>query len=166
MVGSVILIAAMGALGLIAANKLNQQVEQLDDLTYALNVLSKEIAYGHTRLPQALQISAQGLKSAVGEVFLRAGNAISHDELTPRQAFLSSLQAIKKWEVKEAEPVLLRLADELGASNISQQERFLKLAEEEIRALRQRAQEKACSQGKVYRWGGFLMGGILTLLLI
>lgn len=160
------LIGAMGTLGLIAASKLNRQVEQLDELAYALTILSKEIAYGHTRLPQALQISARDLRTPVGDVFRIAGIAIARDELSPQQAFANSLQTAKRWEAHMAKPILLRLADELGASSIPQQERFLKLAEEEIRAQRLQAQEKAISQGKIYRWGGFLTGCMLTLLLI
>jgi len=150
----------------MAAGRLNREVEQLEEIAYGLTVLEKEISYGHTRLPQALELAARGLKGIAGSVFRLAGVAITEQEITPYQAFTVALDSVPSWEAESARPVLLRLAEELGASSISEQERFLKLAQEEIGAQRERAREKASSQGKVYRWGGFLVGGMLTLLLI
>lgn len=166
MVGSLILIGGMGGLGLMAAHRLNREVEQLEEIAYGLNVLSKEITYGHTRLPRALQIASRNLVTVIGQVFSVTGRAISEQELSPQQAFRAAISGAKAWEAQAAIPVLLRLADELGTSNCQEQERFIKLASEEIRSQQVRALEKVTSQGKIYRWGGFLIGAILTLLLI
>lgn len=156
----------MGSLGLMAASKLNREAEQLEEVAYGLMVLSKEIIYGHTRLPWALQLAGKELKGAAAVVFQETGANISGREMAPRQAFQTAMQSVPDWEAAGARQVLLRLADELGVSSSSEQERFLKLAYEEVQMLRQRALDKSKSQGKVYRWGGFLLGGMLTLLLI
>lgn len=166
MVGSLILIGGMGGLGLIAAHRLNREVTQLEEIAYGLNVLSKEITYGHTRLPRALQNASSNLTSVIGNVFSITGRSITEQELSPQQAFRAAISEAKSWEAEAAIPVLLRLADELGTSSCQEQERFIKLATEEIRAQQARASAKAASQGKVYRWGGFLVGTMLTLLLI
>ncbi|MGE5381700.1 MAG: hypothetical protein ACM3NT_11630 [Methylocystaceae bacterium] len=166
LVGSLILIGSMGSLGLIAAGKLSREAEQLEEVAYGLLVLSKEIIYGHTRLPRALQLAGKELKGSAAVFFQEAGANITSKEMTPRLAFQTAMQTIPNWEAAGAEHVLLRLAEELGVSSSSEQERFLKLAQEEVQALRQRALDKSKSQGKVYRWGGFLLGSMLTLLLI
>lgn len=155
----------MGGLGILQALNLEKRVRELEELDYGINLLSKEIVYGQTRLPAALAICGQQVEGEVGSVFTQAAELLKGKDLKPRKAIEIAVSRCQLASA-EAKRILFRLSDQLGMSGVMEQERFLALALEEVRLCREKAEKQASSQGKVYRWGGFLLGGMLALMLI
>lgn len=145
------------------------RTRELQEISGALARLDTEIHHYATRLPEAL-LRAGGLFSGpVGQLFLRASELLSGQQLPGvREAWrtaLSEAGAALHLDREDLE-VLARLGDQLGSSDREGQRRYIQLTlsqlvvqEEKAHALRQKYE-------RMYKSLGVLGGLALAILLL
>jgi len=168
-VGVALLLSGFGSIGLMGARRITQRVEHLRNIRLAVEFLEKEISYLQTPLSYALQKTAQMASPPVDILF-----RISSQKLQQRQGTtaleawndglvcLKHNSALSQGDIQ----VLKSLGPHLGMSGSHEQKQSIKLIQEELGILQDRARAEAESGSKLWSYGGFVLGATLVLLLI
>ncbi len=169
MIGMVLIISSMGAWGLSSARGIGKRTEELREIRFAMAFLEKEITYMHTPLTRALERTAGMSHQPVSVLFLESATSLKAGKgLTAGEAWMNGLQKLNsKSNLAPTDlEILATAAHHLGASDSSDQRKFLVLLQEEIKVQEERARQEQGAKQKLWSYGGFIMGIVIVLLLI
>lgn len=133
--GSVMLVSALGFWGLAGAHGIGRRSEELKELRFALAFLEKEITYMHTPLTLALERTAAVCHHPIAGFFLESAVKLKAREgLTAGEAWGQGIAWLKtQSHLKSADlEVLNTAAQQLGMSDSSDQRKFLMMIQEEF----------------------------------
>ncbi|MGI6422217.1 MAG: stage III sporulation protein AB [Syntrophomonadaceae bacterium] len=167
--GSVMLVSALGFWGLAGAHGIGRRSEELKELRFALAFLEKEITYMHTPLTLALERTAAVCHHPIAGFFLESAVKLKAREgLTAGEAWGQGIAWLKtQSHLKSADlEVLNTAAQQLGMSDSSDQRKFLMMIQEEIKVQEEKARQEQRANQKLWSYGGFIMGIVIVLLLI
>ncbi|SHG65334.1 stage III sporulation protein AB [Thermosyntropha lipolytica DSM 11003] len=167
--GIVLVIAGSGLWGLMGARRLAQRVEELKNLRLALNFLEKEITYMHTPLSSAFKKTAYFCAPPLSCFFLACSERLDKKAgVTAAEAWMTGLKELQKISSLKPEDIelLKTVAMQIGMSDTYEQHKFLALLQEELKIIEQKAREEAQTGGKLWSYGGFILGALLVLLFI
>jgi len=169
LIGALLIIGVAGWSGLWVASIYRRRPQQLRSFQSALQMLDTEIVYGATPLPVALQKIGQAIEPAVGAVFRKAG------KLLEKSCGYTAGEAWEKALGDEAENTALRSDDliilktfgeVLGASDRSEQHKNIVLTIQYLQKAEMEAEKEKEKNVRLWRYGGFLIGISVVLLLL
>lgn len=167
--GITLIIAGCGSWGLIGANRFDRRVAQIKDLRLSLGFLEKEITYMHTPLPRALDRTARFCPTRVACLFEESFRLLQAKAgTTAGEAWTRALKVLEqKTALKPVDiDILATAALQLGMSDVDEQKKFFNLIQEELRIQEEKALQEAEKGQKLWRYGGFIIGAIIVLLLL
>lgn len=167
--GICLIIGGFGVWGLNGARRFSRRAAQLKDLRMALGFLEKEIIYMHTPLSRALERTARFAKPPVNTLFRVASLHLHNKEgATAAEAWLLGLQNLfKSGDLNKADlGILQSVAPQLGLSDATEQGKFFRLLQEELKILEEQAAQDVESGQKIWSYGGFILGTVIVLLLL
>jgi stage III sporulation protein AB len=124
--------------------------------------------YGATPLPAALSKAASG-GDAVGAVFLQAGAMLAAKRgLTAGEAWSLALeQGIGRTALNQDDKAILRsFGEALGCSDRTEQHKHITMATVHLRQEEEKAERECQRNGRIWKYGGFLVGISIVLLLL
>ena len=167
--GICLVIAGFGMWGLLGARRTDKRVRQLKYLRIALGFLEKEITYMQTPLSHAMKrtgifadVEVAGLfKECAAQLEKKSGG-------TGNEAWQSGLKTLKREsELKPLELELLAsVGPQLGVSDRIEQQKFFILIQQELKMLEETAAQEAEAGRKIWSYGGFILGGVIVILLL
>ncbi len=167
--GSFMLISALGVWGLSGAHGIGRRSEELKELRFALAFLEKEISYMHTPLTLALERTASVCHNPIAGFFKEiVGKLKAREGLTAGEAWKKGIEWLKTHShLKAVDLELLgTAAQQLGMSDSSDQRKFLLMIQEEVKVQEEKARQEQGANQKLWSYGGFIMGIVIVLLLI
>jgi stage III sporulation protein AB len=169
LIASLLIICSAGLAGLRAASAYSLRSRQLRTLQEALQLLDTEIMYGATPLPAALSKVAAAAGEAVGVVFREAGDMLGNSSgLTAGEAWnLAVDRNIRQTAFTQEDRAILRsFGEALGSSDRVDQHKHITLTAYHLRQEEERAERDRQKNERIWKYGGFLVGiGIVLLLL-
>lgn len=169
LLGSAMVIAAGAGLGFSLARRYNERPRQIGQLIGCLTALGSYVSYAALPLAEALNRSASGLNSPVGDFLHRAATDLAGRScLSPREAFEAALATENgnlAWERPERE-TLLQLGANLGATGREEQQKYLAMVLEDLRRIEHEALRLRDQNVKMFRYLGVCGGLAITILLV
>ncbi|MCL6636170.1 MAG: stage III sporulation protein AB [Peptococcaceae bacterium] len=168
LVGAAMVVAASGLSGLAVAANYSRRPRELRSLRTALQMLETEIAYGATRLAEAMDRVADRCSGAVTPLFRQTAEELSAmSGITAAEAWWKSLDSYYPGSaLKPQDLAILRsLGSSLGISDRADQAKHLRLAMEQIENEAAAAEEEAARNVKLWSYLGFL-GGLMVVLVL
>lgn len=168
LVGAVLVIGAAGASGMMVAQGYARRFDELRALHAALALLSTEISFGLTPLPDALEQVGRRAGRRVGELFSDAAALLRcGDGRTAEEAWAQALGRFAAGSALRPEDLaaLAGLGATLGASDREDQVCHPALAMERLKSQGMRAEEEARNNVRLWRYLGFL-GGVAVVLML
>lgn len=169
LVGAFLVIGSMGLAGIKAASFYSRRAAELRSLQDALQMLDTEILYAATPLPRALKkIGCSGCNAVAG-IFDEAGELIRAGEgCTVAEAWGKALH--KNWSStalnREDYAILSSFGEMLGGSDCREQHKNITLASLHLRNEEEKARREHEKNARLWRYGGFLAGISIVLLLL
>jgi len=162
MTGAVLMVAACSYTGFALSQRFIQRHRQLTVLQMGLEILSSEIAYMRTPLPQAFKKIALRLEEPISGIFFAAGRKLEEGECYPREAWRETL--LGKQQDTALSPQDISVLGQLGVvlegdADSDGQVRQLKLLAREVERLILEAEAEKNKNVRVWRYLG-LLGGL------
>lgn len=169
--GGILTVGASGLLGLKVAESYRARERELAAWITALNALQTEISYGHTRLGQALRRAGGAFGGAFGsapaQVMECAAQLLDEGGLEgPGECIAVALGSLGHGIPGDAVDAIVALGHRLGASDAADQARHIGLAIRRLEGARDRAEDAAARNSRVWSSVGFLVGGMVTIALL
>lgn len=168
LVGAALVVAASGLTGMAVSNSYSRRPRELRSLRSALQMMETEIAYGATRLPEALGLVAARCDQAAAPLFAGAAAELkTMSGLTAAEAWEKSLKnyypgtALRPQDLS----ILRSLGASLGISDREDQIKHLHLTIEQLTAETGAAEDEAQRNVKLWSYLGFL-GGLMAVLVL
>jgi stage III sporulation protein AB len=169
LIASMLIICSSGMAGLLAGAAYSLRTRQLRTLQEALQLLDTEIMYGATPLPAALSKVAAAAGEVVGSLFGEAGDLLGKSRgLTAAEAWnLSVERNVRRTALIEEDRAILRsFGETLGSSDRAEQHKHITLTAFHLRQEEEKAEGNRQKNERIWKYGGFLVGiGIVLLLL-
>jgi len=168
LVGAAMVVAASGLSGMAVAGNYSRRPRELRSLRSALQMLETEVAYGATKLAEAMSQVADRCDNAVAPLFsLSAAELSSIACITAAEAWGKSLDSYYPGSALKPQDLLIlrNLGSSLGISGREDQIKHLRLAMEQIEAETAVAEEEAARNVKLWSYLGFLGGLVVVLVL-
>jgi stage III sporulation protein AB len=168
-IAALLVIAASGLVGLQAASYYCLRSRQLQALQSALLMMDTEIVYGATPLPAALDKVGKASDRAVGRIFLAAGQLLGQQQgWTATEAWSQALAGEWRYTaLKQDDLAILKdFGEGLGASDRSQQHKKITLTVLQLQQDEEKARQDCGKNERLWRYGGFLLGLSIVLLLL
>lgn len=169
LVGVGIVIGAMGWSGLRKGAELSRRSAELRQLRIDLSFLEKEIGYARTPLVHAMERTARVSGFPVNILFEETCRALKRDpSMVARDAWEVGVKALAKRSCLAVEDlgVLKAIGERMGTSDVSDQVNMLRLATEELKVQEEKARQKETSEKKIWSYGGFLAGLMISILML
>ncbi|KUK32230.1 MAG: Stage III sporulation protein AB [Thermoanaerobacterales bacterium 50_218] len=169
LIGALLIIGVAGWGGLWVASTYSRRPQQLRSFQSALQMLDTEIVYGATPLPVALKKVGQAVEPAVGVVFQKAGKLLEKScGYTAGEAWNKALgDQAGRTVLRSGDLMILKTFGEvLGASDRSEQHKNIVLTIHYLQKAESEAEKEKEKNGKLWRYGGFLIGISMVLLLL
>lgn len=168
-VGFGLVLLASSAWGWLRAAELARRPTVLRILRSALQALESEIAFGAAPLPEAFARIARFYPDPAAVLFATAAAALDPPRsLGAAAAWEEALAAAARSAALGADDVavLRALGPYLGATDRDDQVRHLRLAMARLEAAEAAARDLDQRWGRLYRYGGVLVGAFIGLLLL
>lgn len=169
LLGAILIIAAAGWSGLSIAAVYTKRAQQLRSLQRALQILDTEIVYGATPLPSALQRVGQAVDQTTGGIFRKTGSLLTSSlGYTAAEAWNHALSTIAQTTAlnKEDLTILQAFGEGLGCSAQEEQHKNIALTMLHLQKVEESALKERDKNVKIWRYGGFLLGATVVLLLL
>lgn len=169
LIGALLVIFAAGAAGLQIASSFSLRPRQLRALQEALQTLDTEIMYGQTPLPTALKKIGQAGETVISRIFVSAGAILSmNGGYTGGEAWRQALdQEFGRTALNRDDyTILYAFGEGLGASDREEQHKKITLTAHYLRREEEKAQREREKNERLWRYGGFLLGISIVLLLL
>jgi stage III sporulation protein AB len=166
LIGALLTAASCVALGRLFSRELRCHCELLAALQQGLLLLEKEIRFGATPLPRALQTAAAGAGLA-RDIFATASAALSSGfGLSAAEAWQGALKPWQNRLMPEEYALLLAFAAGMGLSDSAHQRKRIELTRLKLAAAEAQAREQYACQGRVRQSLGWAAGAALILLFL
>lgn len=162
-------IGSTGVTGLSVASYFSRRPAELRSLQEALQMLDTEIMYAGTPLPVVLKKIGQAGEGGIARIFMAAGDALGQEQgITPAEAWKKALS--ENWRLtalgQEDHAILASFGEMLGASDREEQHKNIALASLHLGREEEKAQLEREKNERLWRYGGFLLGISIVLLLL
>lgn len=159
------------AIGLLCANRLKEQIEELETIKKLLLMLRGEIKYSHSTLSEAFGSIGKRIKGPYGELLLKvAGQMDSMKGQTLAQIWegcVAEPEYLKESALlKEEKEKWLHFGGQLGYLDKEMQVSTIELYLEQVQEEIKNAQENFKRNGKLYRMMGVMAGIFLVILML
>jgi stage III sporulation protein AB len=134
-----------------------------------LDFLEKEISYARNPLEQALRRTAYVSAEPVKGLFEKASRALQEDlSSTAREAWNQGVKHLHEHEVFTAEDLAIinLIGERVGTSDAPDQIRMLRQTGAELKVQEEKSRQQEDSEKKLWSYGGFLVGLIISILMI
>lgn len=168
-IGALLIICSAGIAGLKAASAYSLRISQLRAMQAALQLLDTEIMYGATPLPAALGKMAASAGGAVGAVFRETGAILgAAGGYTAGEAWSRAIERnIPRTAFSpEDRAILQAFGETLGSSDRAEQHKHITLAAHHLRQEEEKAEQARQKNERLCKYGGFLVGISVVLLLL
>jgi stage III sporulation protein AB len=169
LIASLLVICSAGLTGMRAASAYTLRSRQLRTLQEALQLLDTEIMYGATPLPAALSKVAAATGGAVGSLFREAADLLGRSSgITAGEAWSRAVDgSLRRTAFTQEDQAILRsFGEALGSSDRAEQHKHITLTAYHLRQDEERAESERLKNERIWKYGGFLVGiGIVLLLL-
>ncbi|MGE5544901.1 MAG: hypothetical protein ACM3UW_08030 [Bacillota bacterium] len=168
-IGVSLIVSVTGWLGLQKAFQLSQRTRAIRQMRMALDFLEKEISYARNPLAEALQRTALVSSEPAKGFFEKVSKALREDLSTPaREAWSQGINHLCEQQVFTAEDLAIvgLIGTRIGASDVSDQIRMLRQAGAELKMQEEKSRRQEDSEKKIWSYGGFLVGLIISILMI
>lgn len=169
LLGAVMVIGSAGLAGMLRASYFSRRPVELRSLQEALQMLDTEIMYAATPLPDALRKIGEVGEGGIARIFTSAGEALCGERgLTPAEAWENALR--ENWPLtalgKDDYAILSAFGERLGVSDREEQHKNIALASLHLRQEEEKSQSEREKNERLWRYGGFLLGISIVLLLL
>lgn len=164
--GAVLVLGGCGFLGWILGQRASQRTALLRQLTRALEQLRREVGFHLTPLPELLERLAEGEGGTVGTFFHRCAQGAASPEEGISVAWRTAVEDLTPDIGAEAARCMDRLGQALGRWDALREGELLTAAVEELDSLRERSEQTARQEGRLYRSLGITLGALVVILLI
>ncbi len=169
LVGAGLVIGIAGWTGLQKASSLTRRTEGLRQIKLAFGYLEKEISYARSPLEEALGRTA-AVSSSPAKVLFQAGyDALNREKsVTAREAWEKGVAGLQRMNLftEEDLEIIRMVGDRMGLSDAADQVNMLRLAAEELRLQEEKSRSRELSEKKLWSYGGFLAGIMVTILML
>ncbi|MGQ9498693.1 MAG: stage III sporulation protein SpoIIIAB [Desulfotomaculales bacterium] len=168
LLGALLVVGSGGAAGLLVARSYARRPEELRALQGALALLSTEISFALTPLPDALMQVARRADPRVAGLFCETATSLQNrNGETVEEAWAKALDRFAARSALRDEDVaaVAELGAVLGASDCEDQARHLVLVVERLKMQGLRAEEEASKNVRLWRYLGFCAGAAMVLVL-
>jgi stage III sporulation protein AB len=169
LIGALLLIMALGIVGLVIARNYSLRPQQIRYMVHGIKMLETEMLYGLTPLPIALKRVGKKLPFPIGQFFLSTANFLIKGEgLTAGEAWEKALNNLRLESalLPEDLDVLLYFGQSLGGSDREEQSKNLKLVKEQLINQEKKAEELRAKNQKIWQYMGFSLGTVIALILL
>ncbi len=157
------------AIGLLYANRLKEQIEELETIKKLLLMLRGEIKYSHSTLSEAFGSIGKRIKGPYGELLFKvAGQMDSMKGQTLAQIWEACVAEYLKESalLKEEKEKWVHFGSQLGYLDKEMQVSTIELYLEQVQEEIKNAQENFKRNGKLYRMMGVMAGIFLVILML
>jgi stage III sporulation protein AB len=168
-IGALILIMALGIVGLVIARNYSLRPQQIRYMIHGLKMLETEMLYGLTPLPIGLKRVGKKLPFPLGQFFISSADYLVNGEgLTAGEAWEMALNNLAEESalLPEDLDILLYFGQSLGGSDREEQSKNLKLVKEQLINQEKKAEELRAKNQKLWQYLGFSLGAVIVLILI
>jgi len=168
-IGVSLVISVTGWIGLQKAYQLSRRTRAIREMRMALDFLEKEISYARNPLEEALKRTANVSSEPIKGFFGRVSRVLREDLSTPaREAWSQGINHLCEQQVFTAEDLAIigLIGTRIGASDASDQIRMLRQAGAELKIQEDKSRQQEDSEKKIWSYGGFLVGLIISILMI
>lgn len=168
-IGACLIVISSSLFGIQVASYFSLRPRHLRSLQEALLRLDTEIMYGATPLPVALKKIGQTEAVPVYRIFMRAGELLCTTHgYTPAEAWGLALE--QEWHntalSREDYHILRAFGEGLGISDRDEQHKNITLTSLHLRREEEKAQRERDKNERLWRYGGFLLGLSIMLILL
>lgn len=162
-------ICSTGVTGLKVASYFSRRPAELRSLQDALKMLDTEIMYRATPLPIVLKKIGQAGEGSIAMIFMAAGEALDQEQgITPAEAWKKAL--LENWRLtslsQDDHAILASFGELLGTSDREEQHKNITLTSLHLSREEEKAQLEREKNERLWRYGGFLLGISIVLLLL
>lgn len=169
LMGALVVVSAAGMVGLQVAAGYSRRPRQLSALQQSLQLLDTEIMYVATPLPEALKRAGRSGEAAVDRIFTGAAERLEQSRgWSAAEAWQTSLEQEYPRTALNLEDfqVLQAFGQGLGCSDRDEQHKRIAMTSWQLRQGEEKARRDSEKNGKIWRYGGFLLGISIALLLL
>lgn len=166
--GCILILLSSTAAGFIYGNNYKKRVYQLNEIQRSLYQIQNEMEYNHTTLPDIFYNVSRKSKAPIDSLFNEISILLCSNEVDDVYgAFNSVFKNNNSINLnKEDIDLILDLSKSLGECNIEGQKKIFLLAQENLKKQIANAEIKMNKNLKMYRYLGFSIGAMLTIILI
>lgn len=168
-IGVSLIVSVTGWIGLQKAFQLTHRTRAIRQMRMAIDFLEKEIAYARNPLEEALRRTANISSEPVKGFFETISRSLREDLSAPaREAWNRGINHLCKQQVFTAEDlaVIGLIGTRIGVSDASDQIRMLRQAGAELKIQEEKSRRQEDSEKKLWSYGGFLVGLIISILMV
>ena len=168
-VGAMLLIMSTGIVGLVIARNISLRPQQIRHIKSGLQMLETEMLYGLTPLPQALKRVGARIASPINLLFITSSQYLEKGEgITAGEAWELALNELEQESALLSEDldILLYFGQSLGGSDKEEQSKNLKMVQEHLKNVEQKAEESKARNTKLWQYVGFSLGAVIALILL
>ena len=164
--GSIVVLMAMTALGMVIAKTKNDRVKQLRALISALNMLEIEIKFALSVLPDAFIKISKTIDNGTRDIFYKTADLIKSSRMDACEAWCTALNQITPnlCISSEDREILSTLGNTLGETDSENQIKSIRLIVEQLKRQETKAEEDKVNGEKLFKSLGVLSG--LTIVII
>ena len=166
--GCAVIIICAAKIGFDEAARYSERVREIREFQTALISLKGEISFCRTPLSEALIKTGKRLKTAVADIFIRAGEGVKSGKMTALQAWDEAISdSKKKLTLKDDEMyIITSFGKLLGASDAVGQLENIELTSSKLVMCENLALEDERKHAKLYRSLGIIGGMFLAILFL
>ncbi len=168
-IGVSLVVSVTGWIGLQKAFQLSRRTRAIRQMRMDLDFLEKEIAYARNPLEEALKRTAYVSSRPVKGFFERVSQALQEDKATPaREAWNQGISQLCEQQIFTAEDlaIIALIGTRIGTTDAADQIRMLRQAGAELKMQEEKSRQQEDSEKKLWSYGGFLVGLMISILMI
>lgn len=168
-VGFSLIVSVTGWVGLQKAFQLSRRTRAIRQMRMDIDFLEKEISYARNPLEEALKRTAYISSEPVKGFYERVSQVLREDLSTPAwEAWKQGINYLCEQQVFTAEDLAIieLIGTRIGTSDASDQIRMLRQAGAELKMQEEKSRQQEDSEKKLWSYGGFLVGLIISILMI
>ncbi|MGG7164011.1 stage III sporulation protein SpoIIIAB [Clostridium ihumii] len=168
-IGAGIVLITSSLIGYLYGENLKKRVNNLKEFERSMYHLKNEISYSHSLLYQAFSTVAERSKEPVNKVFIHISKSL--EEGVCDSVYDAFYKAFEKYKqellfLKEDVDIFLNLSKTLGEINLDSQEDMFELSIMNLKKNIENGEEKLKKNLKMYRYLGFTIGAMITIIFI
>lgn len=167
-VGYLFVLSGCSGLGIWYSQQLQKRVLHMKEMIRILDMVSSEISYSHSTLPECCEKVSEKAMEPYGEIFrnicehIRGNSGISFDSVC-KQCLTDGMQ---KLPLKEEKDVFIKSFVDVGFSDSWMQNRNIERGSRDLRGILDREEEELKKRSKLAVSLGAMSGILLVLILM